>query len=256
MFEQISLPGIDPNAFSPRFVPRPKAKSDNTDRIFFAVLPDADAITAVRRHTLRLREQHSLWGRPIIDGRLHISLLGLGDYRGIPVSLVKRVWQAANLVLLPSFDVSFDQVLTFAHENTDPSRQKPCVLVESTGRSGLVGLQNSLMAFMRNFGMSLRQPSSFTPHMTLLYDRKHLPSAPLEPVTWKVREFVLVRSQIGDVGRPYDIVGRWSLLDDCKSDRDHKRVVNDKRGKTRPMEKLPLSVGSEFTAPGARMQRR
>jgi 2'-5' RNA ligase len=224
MFEQISLPGIDPNSFSPRFVPRPKTKSDNTDRIFFAVLPDAEAITGIRRHTLRLREQHSLWGRPIIDGRLHISLLGLGDYRGIPGPLVKRVWQAANLVLLPSFDVSFDQVLTFAHENADPSRQKPCVLVESAERCGLIGLQNSLMAFMRNFGFSVKQPPGFTPHMTLLYDRKPISAAPLEPVTWKVREFVLVRSQIGDVGRPYDILGRWSLLDDNKSDRGPRKI--------------------------------
>lgn len=227
MFEQISLPGIDPNSFNPRFVPRSKAKLDNTDRIFFAVLPDAEAITAIRRHTLRLREQHSLWGRPIIDGRLHVSLLGLGDYRGIPAPLVKRVWQAANLVLVPSFDVSFDQVFTFAHENADPSRQKPCVLVESAGRSGLNGLQSSLMGFMRNFGFTMKQPPSFTPHVTMLYDRKHISTTSLEPVTWKVREFVLVRSQIGDVGRPYDVLGRWSLLDDNKSDRRQTKFMND-----------------------------
>jgi 2'-5' RNA ligase len=219
MFEQISLPGIDSSTFNPRLVPRPKVKSDNTDRIFFAVLPDAEAVTGIRRHTLRLREQHSLWGRPIIDGRLHISLLGLGDYRGIPVSLVKRVWQAANLVLVPSFDVSFDQVLTFGHENVDPSKQKPCVLIEGGDKSGLIGLQNSLTSFMRNFGFKMRQPAGFTPHVALLYDRKPISMAPVEPVSWKVREFVLVRSQIGDVTRPYDILGRWSLLDDGNKQR-------------------------------------
>jgi len=224
MPEQISLPGLDPNSFNPRLVPRPKAKSDNTDRIFFAVLPDAEATTAIRRHTLRLREQHSLWGRPVIDGRLHISLLGLGDYRGLPVSLVKRVWQAANLVLVPSFDVSFDQALTFGYENADPSRQKPCVLVESADRSGLIGLQSSLISFMRNFGLPMRQQPSFTPHMTMLYDRKPIAAAPVEPVTWKVREFVLVRSQIGDVSRPYDILGRWSLLDDSKNDLGKRKI--------------------------------
>jgi 2'-5' RNA ligase len=220
MFEQISLPGIDTKSFRPGSAlepkpdTRPRVKSDNTDRIFFAVLPDVDAITTIRRHTLRLREQHNLWGRPIIDGRLHVSLLGLGDYRGIPVSSVKAAWHAANLVLLPSFDVSFDKVLTFTGKNADPSRQKPCVLVENTSGKGLVGLQNSLISSMQKFGFSVKQSSSFTPHMTLLYDKKHLPTDLLTPVAWKVREFVLVRSQIGDASRPYEVLGRWSLLDE------------------------------------------
>jgi len=225
MFEQISLPGIDSTSFRPRpvFEPasgstaRPKVSSAPTDRLFFAVLPDTKSVDVIRGHAAQLRAQQGLWGRPIIDGRLHVSLLGLGDYRGIPASLVRTVWQAANLVLLPSFDVSFDQVLTFGHKNTDPLRQKPCVLVESAGSKGLVGLQNSLVGFIRKFGLSIEQPLSFTPHVTMLYDKKHVPTEAYAPVAWKVREFVLLRSQIGDVSRPYDILGRWSLLDESIS---------------------------------------
>jgi hypothetical protein len=36
-----------------------------------------------------------------------------------------------------------------------------------------------------------------------------------------------VRSQIGDVGRPYDVLGRWSLLDDSKSDGLQKKFMNE-----------------------------
>jgi RNA 2',3'-cyclic 3'-phosphodiesterase len=206
MAEQISLPGFDPAPAS-----KTEAMPTPTDRLFFAVLPDADAIAAIRQCTTQLRSRHALRGHPIIDGRLHISLLGLGDYEGIPELALKTFSHAASMVSLVAFDVCFNRALTFANNKADPLKQKPFVLAESTGSSGLSALQRSLIASLQKIGFGIKAPSSFTPHVTLLYDRQRLDAADVAPVTWTITEFVLVRSQIGDVRRPYDILGRWSL---------------------------------------------
>lgn len=204
MDEQFSLPGFDPE-------PAPSTAPPATDRLFFAVLPDAEAIAAIRQCTSQLQSQQRLRGRPIINGRLHISLLGLGDYVGIPVPLIESVSRAAAMVSFAAFDVHFDKALTFTHKNADPSKQKPSVLIESADSQGLTGLQHSLIASMQKVGIPIKAPSSFTPHVTLLYCKQNLEAAGVSPVAWKVREFVLVRSEIGDTSRPYDIVGRWPL---------------------------------------------
>lgn len=218
MDEQISLPGFDS---APTSVANPKAKpaakkkpkSDATDRLFFAVIPDAEAIKSIRLCTNQLQSQYGLSSRSIIDGRLHISLLGLGDYPGIPVRLVEIVSHAAATVSLTAFDACFDQALTFGNQKSDPSKSKPCVLVGGSENQGLVMLQRSLIASLQKVNLIDRASSSFNPHITLLYDRQSVPTTDITPITWKVKEFVLVRSQIGDVRRPYDIIARWPLLD-------------------------------------------
>ena len=52
---------------------------------------------------------------------------------------------------------------------------------------------------------------SGTPHMTLLYDRKTvLPEKLDRPVSWSVREFLLIHSVYGK--SEHNVVGRWPLL--------------------------------------------
>lgn len=85
------------------------------------------------------------------------------------------------------------------------------MLVEGDKGKGFVELQNSLIARLRDVGLRINAFSGFTPHLTLLYDRKSVEAEAVTPVEWRVREFFLVRSKIGDVSRPYDILGRWPL---------------------------------------------
>ena len=204
MVEQISLPGFDPP-------PEPPAVEKPTDRIFFAVIPDTNAIKSIRQCTSQLQSQYGLSKRAIIDGRLHISLLGLGDYPGTPKWLVDAASLAADMLSVTAFDVRFDKVLTFGNQKADPSKSKPCVLVESADNQALADLQRSLIASLQKVRLIKSAPSSFTPHMTLLYDKQHVDATEVTPIIWKVKEFVLVRSQIGDVRRPYDILARWPL---------------------------------------------
>ena len=75
--DQILLPGFEPE-------PQPK------DRLFFAVLPDADACVQIQRLAQGLRAQHQLQGRTLDAARLHVSLLALGDYPDMPHALIGR----------------------------------------------------------------------------------------------------------------------------------------------------------------------
>jgi 2'-5' RNA ligase len=50
---------------------------------------------------------------------------------------------------------------------------------------------------------------SFMPHMTLMYARNFVEKQPIAPISWTVREFLLLRSYPGS-GRQ-DIVMRQSL---------------------------------------------
>ena len=48
---------------------------------------------------------------------------------------------------------------------------------------------------------------SFTPHLTLGYDEKIIPEHPIQPVSWTVRDFVLIQSSVGR--SHYTTIGRW-----------------------------------------------
>ena len=66
-----------------------------TERLFFAVMPDA--VTAARIAELAdgLRGDHGLEGWPLACERLHVTLHHLGDYAGLPPGLLAKAQQAA-----------------------------------------------------------------------------------------------------------------------------------------------------------------
>ena len=183
------------------FEPPPK----NTDRLFFAIMPDQSAIASIRALTADLKVQHGMTGRPIDEAKLHATLCVLGDFPGMPDALIKSASEAAALVAdstLP-FKVSFDTAQTFI---TGP-RHRPLVLTGGEGVVGLTGFYKNLSgALLKTSG--LRNTPSYTPHVTLLYDDIAAVPQSVAPVEWTVREFVLLHSHIGQ-GRPYTILARW-----------------------------------------------
>lgn len=194
MTQQTLLPGFEP-------------EPPLTDRIFFAVLPDATAIAGIRNLTAELKTAHAMRGRPIADARLHATLCNLGDFPGMPDSLVARAGQAAASVAAATapFAVCFDMAQTFVNR----ARNRPFVLTGGDGVSGLGSLYKSLAAALLKAGLP-GNPPGYTPHVTLLYDDVTVPPQAVAPVEWAVRELVLVHSHIGQ-NLPYTALGRWSL---------------------------------------------
>ena len=100
MGEQLFLVGVE-------------ASRRPTDGLFFWVLPDEAAavdIACVAQHQSRA---HGLTGKPILAERLHVSLHNIGDYAGRPRGIIAAGCEAASAVVMPSFDVAFDRVVSF-----------------------------------------------------------------------------------------------------------------------------------------------
>lgn len=163
------------------------------DVLFFAVLPTPAAAVRIAQQAEGLRNQHGLrgWRRP--TELLHVTLNPLGAYWGLPNDVLSAAIEVGSSVEVAPFEVTFDRVSSF--KGTD---RHPLVLRCSHGIAEIVTLQKSLGAAMQSIGLGPGNRSGFTPHVTLLYDRQWVPESGIgEPITWVVREFVLVHSLRG-----------------------------------------------------------
>jgi 2'-5' RNA ligase len=191
MLEQSSSPGFDP-------APKP------TDRLFFAIFPDAEAAARIAALARQLQVAHGLKGQPLQTARLHVTLHHLGDFAGLPPDTVLRARDAALAVAMPPFNVSFDRAASFRKP-----RNCPFVLQADEGVVAITAFQQALGAALKDAGLAPSVESSFTPHVTLLYDDCCVDEQPIEPIAWTAHEFVLVHSLIGrGVHVP---LGRWPL---------------------------------------------
>jgi 2'-5' RNA ligase len=176
-----------------------------TDRLFFAIFPDAAAAARIAQLAHDLRGKHGLKGKPFATERFHITVHYLGDYAGLPRGIVAAAIEAAATVAMPPFAVVFDRALSF------PTRleNRPFVLQGSDGVVGLTTFQRTLGTALDQAGLGSGTKSEYTPHVTLLYDDCLVPEGPVDPLDWIVREFVLVHSLLGQsVHVP---LARWPL---------------------------------------------
>lgn len=168
-------------------------------RYFFAILPPSSVATRIYRRGEATRKNYDLKGPLIEPERLHISLHHVGDFKqAAPVELLTGLSALASSARFHSFDVVLDRALSFRVHD-----KNPFVLVGGAG-------VEELRSFHRLLGAALgSRTTGFTPHLTVLYDKKLIPEHPIMPVKWKASEFALVHSYAG-LGR-YAIVERWPL---------------------------------------------
>ena len=177
------------------------------DRLFFAVVPDERAARRTADIADRLRSLHGLKGRPLTIPRFHVSLHWLGDYDGVPRGIVARAHEAASRISEKPFPVTFDRAATFSRLVGN----HPLVLRSANSLAALVTLHQKLLDAMKRAGLKARGPKRLTPHMTLLYANQKIVAAPVDPVEWIVRDFVLIHSLVGE--SRYVRLGQWRLQD-------------------------------------------
>ncbi|MDF3086231.1 2'-5' RNA ligase family protein [Burkholderia sola] len=186
---QLTLPGFD--------VPPPVP----VHRFFFAVMPDpatAARITGLA-DSMRLEKD-----RPVSAERLHITLGSLGDFAYVPGAKLARARAVADRMDAPSFSVRFDKIISFNRR----SGRQPLVLTGKAGLEDLIDFRRQWRDALKRAGVPVF-PSSFTPHVTLLYGAQRLDEYRIEPITWTVFEFVLIDSWLNRTH--YDVLGRWPL---------------------------------------------
>jgi RNA 2',3'-cyclic 3'-phosphodiesterase len=117
--------------------------------------------------------------------QLGIGFHPLGD-QCQPPDIVKTAREAGDAVAAGAFDVVFDRAMSFPSSGT-------YVLRGGAGVAQLAAFRQSLGLAMGHAGLLVKR--SFTPHMTVLYDRHPVAEHAIEPITWTAKEFVLIPYQ-------------------------------------------------------------
>jgi 2'-5' RNA ligase len=186
--------------------PRRKFGASQKDRIFFACLPDAE--TAVRIHALagRLKQENGFTGTLILPEHLHVTLFHLGDWAALPEPIVKLAMEAATQVRAAPFEVAFRRAESFSNR----TGIYPFVLTGAKDIAQWRGLHDALGAALKRGGLGGATQGEFKPHITLLRDEvRAKPIALTLPISWTVREFVLIHSLLGKTTHIH--LGRWPL---------------------------------------------
>jgi 2'-5' RNA ligase len=158
------------------------------DGLFFSIFPDQAAAVRIANTAEHFRRAHGLKGAPLLTDRFHVTVQGLGNYDGLPRSVVAKALEAGAAVTSMPFEVAFDRVTSFAGSDV-------LALRGGDGVDGIVMFHHAFGVAMRKSGLSAG--SQFTPHITLLYDGCRIEEQFIEPIRWTVRDFVLVHSLRG-----------------------------------------------------------
>lgn len=184
--EQLSLLGFEPVA--------------PTNRLFFAIYPDADAAASLGDCAQAIGARMGFRRPSVRPDLLHVTLNHLGDYPDLPPDLLAKANEAGSRLKAAPFDVTFDRAGGFT---------QPFVLQGAEGLVGLKRFQKALGEAMAWAGLGRWVEKSFTPHVTLFYGEQGPEIFAVEPVTWTVKELVLVHSLIGQ--SRHIPLGRWLL---------------------------------------------
>jgi RNA 2',3'-cyclic 3'-phosphodiesterase len=158
------------------------------DGLFFSIFPDHAAAVRIANTAEHFRRAYGLKGAPLLTERFHVTVQGLGNYDGLPGSVVAKAIEAGAAVTSMPFEVAFDRATSFAGSDA-------LVLCGGDGVDGIVMFHHALGIAMRKSGLSAG--SQFTPHITLSYDCRRIEEQFIEPIRWTVRDFVLVHSLRG-----------------------------------------------------------
>ena len=205
MHKQLSLPELD--TMAPPF--RPDAISAQGGKLlgytlFLAIFPPLAAAQRLAQVAADLGSQHGLVGTRLPPGRLHITLHKIAGFLDtIPQAVVDAARAAAASVVCPPLPIVFDRALSFTDSDAFVLR------CNASSDAAVARLRQSLALALRRVG--LHPDPSRTPHMTMLYDRRHIAEHPIQPICWTATHFALILSHVG-IGH-HQWIDRWTLAD-------------------------------------------
>lgn len=172
--------------------------------LYFALQPPPEAQALALALAEAARAKHRLGAKPAAPVRLHVSLNYVGDFKRPPGPVIDKALEAAGNVAARRFVVEFNRLGTWPAG--DPA---PVVLWGDEGVIGVNALYSTIHKALAKPGMVPRREAEIVPHMTLIYDKAQVPETFIEPLGWRVEEFVLIHAVHGE-GR-FDVVGRFPL---------------------------------------------
>ena len=190
---QFDLPGFDSpktpfELDAPGMRGKPKSYT-----LFLAIFPPEDTAQQLDGVAARLAKQHGLaTGQRVSSSRLHITLHEVAHFSAderIRRDVVDAVIAAGDRVVSPALHLIFDRAMSFRGSDAFVLR------CDTSSDAAVARLRQVLASELRR--VSLRPKPSPTPHMTMLYDRKHISEHPIEPIQWTATRFALVVSHVG-----------------------------------------------------------
>ena len=186
----------------PRRVRR-KFGPSQKERIFLACLPDAALAARIHAMAGKLRAEKGFEANLILPEHLHVTLFHLGDWTALPEEIVKLARAAAGEVKAAPFEVAFARAESFRNR----TGVYPFVLTGDI--APWRPFHGALGAALQKAGLGGATRGEFRPHMTLTYDELRVKPVAIPPITWTVRDFALVHSQLGKTAHAH--LGRWAL---------------------------------------------
>ncbi|HTT96601.1 MAG TPA: 2'-5' RNA ligase family protein [Rhizomicrobium sp.] len=171
--------------------------------LFFALLPEPGTVPPISQLGEIVCGAHRFRGKPIWPDRLHLTLLPVGNPHGGLEESVRRARIAAARVRAMPFEIALDITESFSVRD-----RYPFVLGSGDGLHKFTALQKVLAYEMACEGFEGLSRIS-APHMTLMWADRDVGEYPIAPIRWTVRDFVLVRSHVGQ--SRHEHIGRWPL---------------------------------------------
>jgi 2'-5' RNA ligase len=171
--------------------------------VFFAINPDASGNSGAEAATRLLVAEHRLSGSPFPPERRHVSLLEIGYFPDLRPEVLEAACRVAASLTEPPFEIGFDRAASFSGK-----AKRPVVLFGGDRVGGAKAFQQVLVGKLKAAGLPFKA-KQYTPHMTLIYDRRVVTEQPVAPVRWIAREFVLIHNLYG-LSRHVPLA-RWTL---------------------------------------------
>jgi RNA 2',3'-cyclic 3'-phosphodiesterase len=164
-----------------------------TDRLFLAIFPDPAYATRFETFAARHLAARRIDGKPVEASRLHVTLFHLGDFTGLPPGLATQAAEALSHLEAEPFTIRFDQIGSFGNRGGHGD----FVLTAGDGNEALRSVHKQLGTHLNAAALGQYTKGSFTPHMTLAYNKPAVPFQQIEPVVWPAHDMVLIHSLLG-----------------------------------------------------------
>lgn len=175
------------------------------DRLFFALWPDEPTRAALAAAAGHLRQRLHPVGRWVDAQRYHLTLHFLGDYPGLPETLVQRAMEAAATLRSPRFELRLEEASSFR------DRSIPWWLGPAQASAPLRQLWRDLREALQARSVPYDTRQRLVPHVTVLRDAtQFLAPTPVPVVSWPVDGFALIHSHLGADSR-YRVLETWRL---------------------------------------------
>ncbi|MEO8630704.1 MAG: RNA 2',3'-cyclic phosphodiesterase [Betaproteobacteria bacterium] len=169
----------------------------HTSRVFFALWPERAIHARLAHHAQSLHSR--LGGQITEETSIHLTLVFVGN---IMQAALESLCMGAAAVEFAPFTVSIERAGCWSHNQI-------AWLAPSTVPMPLLSLVSQLQTIVRAAGIELDR-HDYAPHLTVVRKAKCARFDPtVEAIAWPVEDFVLVRSQRGQRGSRYEVIGRW-----------------------------------------------